>query len=147
MGWIAAKISSLTLVALLLGCSAPPEARSQGEVPLRRHLPQTIAQLTQPITPIGDLTSTTVNKTVSVIGEVQHQAPLLDNWLYQVSDDTGTLWVMSPEEPPEPGTQVRVRGVLRYEAIVVGDQDLGDYYLQESSRSIQSTETSEETDP
>ncbi|NER83910.1 MAG: hypothetical protein F6K42_31080, partial [Leptolyngbya sp. SIO1D8] len=90
------------------------------------------------------LSQASVNTTIYVEGEVQQHAPLIENWLYQIADETNRLWVMSSDTPPEVGDIVRVRGVVRYEPILIGEADRGEYYLQETSRSSLKTSDSSE---
>ncbi|MEL6383373.1 MAG: hypothetical protein AAFQ89_13155 [Cyanobacteria bacterium J06626_18] len=118
-----------------MGCSAS-QAPNASETAPRVHLPQAIAQLTQPTTPLQDLSDNSVDKTINVEGQVQQHAPLLEGWLYQVADDTDTIWIATATAPPAIGESVRVRGVVQYQQILIGGADIGEYYLQEAAREV-----------
>ncbi len=82
---------------------------------------------------IGSLTAEQADDTVTISGTVAQRVPLLEGWLYEVSDDSGSLWVLSDKSAPAVGETATVDGVVRYEAIVVGEIDAGEVYLQEAS--------------
>ncbi len=84
--------------------------------------------------PINSLTADQAEMTVAIAGTVAQRAPLLDKgWLYQVSDDSGSVWVLSDRTSPQVGETVTVDGIVRYEAIVTGEIDASEVYLQEQS--------------
>ena len=83
--------------------------------------------------PVETLMADRADDTVAVVGTVTQRAAVLDGWLYQIQDDTGSLWVLSDRTEPVVGAQATVQGILRYEAIVVGEIDAGDVYLEETS--------------
>lgn len=126
--WIASRIGVIALTILLLGCGS-----SKG---VSQETPAQITQLTGPTTPLDNLSQTSVNTTVDIVGKVKKHAPLLDSWLYQITDDTTEIWIMSTETPPEIGVSVRIRGVIQYEQILIDGTDIGEHYLQEASRAI-----------
>ncbi|MEL6815806.1 MAG: hypothetical protein AAFP03_13480 [Cyanobacteria bacterium J06598_3] len=80
---------------------------------------------------IDSLAADKANDSVSVEGRVVQTVGILEGSLYQVQDDTGSLWVLSDRTGPEVDQRVTVAGVVRYEAIVVGEIDAGDVYLEE----------------
>jgi hypothetical protein len=80
---------------------------------------------------IGSLTAEQADETVTISGTVAQRVPLLKGWLYQVNDDSGSLWVSNERSSPEVGETATVEGVVRYEPIVVGEIDAGEVYLQE----------------
>jgi len=86
---------------------------------------------------INSLSVDQIDETVTIAGTVAERVPLLEGWLYQVRDDSGSLWVVgdqsASEIAPEKGEAVMVEGVVRYEAIVVGEIDAGEVYLQAQS--------------
>lgn len=81
-----------------------------------------------------------VERSVSLTGSVTQRLAILNGWLYQLDDGTGQLWVLTRQTAPAVGQQVQVDGVLSYEAIPINGIDLGDYYLEEQQRQLQSTE-------
>jgi hypothetical protein len=87
------------------------------------------------VTPIGELLDNPARydgKTVRVEGEVKESAGGLGLGAYQVSDNTGTLTVVSEKGgPPRTGSKVGVRG--RFEALItLGSRSLA--VLREESR-------------
>ncbi|MEA5462229.1 hypothetical protein [Leptothoe sp. PORK10 BA2] len=72
-----------------------------------------------------------VERSVSLTGSVIQRLAILNGWLYQIDDGTGQLWIMTENVAPAVGNSVDVDGILRYEAIIINDADLGDYYLEE----------------
>ncbi len=82
---------------------------------------------------IDSITAEQDDKTVAIAGEVTQRSAVLEGWLYELSDDSGGLWILSNNSTPEIGERANVQGVVRYEPIVVGEVDAGDVYLQEQS--------------
>lgn len=83
---------------------------------------------------IDSLTADQAETTVAIAGTVMQQAPLLaEEWLYKVSDDSGSVWVMSDRPSPEVGKTVTLEGTVRYEDIVVGEINAGEVYLQQQA--------------
>ena len=109
------------------------------------HLPSSIAQIVRPTVTIQSLTPDQSSETVHIQGTVVQQAPLLAGGLYQVQDDGGAIWVLSAEEAPPVAAAVNVVGTLEVETIAVEGIDISDFYLRETSRTIQADESI--TDP
>ncbi|MEM7795256.1 MAG: hypothetical protein AAF579_12515 [Cyanobacteria bacterium P01_C01_bin.118] len=82
-----------------------------------------------------------VERSMPLSGSVVQRLAVVDGWLYQVDDGTGQLWIVSEQSAPVVGAQVYVKGVLRYEPIVIDGIDLGDYYLEENQREIQTPDS------
>jgi len=65
---------------------------------------------------IGDITrdpGAYMNKEVTVVGTVNNSYGLLGNGVYQLSDDTGSIWVLSEGYGvPSDGTRVGVTGTV-----------------------------------
>ena len=78
-----------------------------------------------------------VDRTVSITGSVTQRLAILNGSLYQVDDGTGQVWILTEAAAPAVGEQVYVDGLLQYEAILINDVDLGDYYLEEKERQVQ----------
>jgi len=83
------------------------------------------------VVPIASLMADSADSTVAVSGTVVEKVPVLESWLYQVQDDSGSVWVQSKGSDPVVGDAVTVEGVVRYEAIVVDGIDAGEVYLEE----------------
>ncbi|MEM8610516.1 MAG: hypothetical protein AAGF93_00750 [Cyanobacteria bacterium P01_H01_bin.105] len=82
-----------------------------------------------------------VEQSVPLSGSVIQRLAILNGWLYQIDDGTGQVWVLTQQTAPEIDQQVYVKGVLRYEAIIINEADLGDYYLEEQERQLQQSKT------
>ncbi len=114
------------------GCTAAevsPEA-PVAEAPAR--LPA--FRSSQPATAIDALTDGQVDNTITISGKIAQKSAVLDGWLYQVQDETGSLWVLSDRDAPDVGESVTVEGAVRYEPIVVGDLDVSEFYLEETDQ-------------
>lgn len=72
--------------------------------------------------------------TVYLRGTVSDRAPLLDAHLYELQDRTGKIWVLSRAAPLQPGSQVLIKGQVRYQEIEIAGQNLGDVYIEEEQR-------------
>lgn len=83
--------------------------------------------------PIDSLMANREDDEVAVSGLVTQRAAILEGWLYEVRDDTGSLWVLSDRSEPTVGAIATVEGIVRYESIVVGEIDAGSVYLEEQA--------------
>jgi hypothetical protein len=128
-----ARLGRIGLTVWLLGCSASPGTPA-GSDRFSLPVPAAISQVVHPQVPLQELPQVPVGETVQVEGTVLQQAPLLESRLYQIADDTGKLWIRTLDPAPEVGATVRVQGLVQYEAIVLNNADIGEYYLQETSR-------------
>lgn len=72
--------------------------------------------------------------TVYLAGEVDRHLPLVGQGLYQLVDDSGSIWVISAESPPPVGTVLTVRATIQYEQILLRGQDIGEHYAEELER-------------
>ena len=104
-----------------------------------------IALSNTPINAIAEIGQTTAKKTIQIQGKVINIAPLVNRGAYQLSDQTGTIWILTNEALPNPGEDVIVRGQLQYQSIPVGRQDLGEFYLVEMNQSPANIETASPT--
>ncbi len=126
----------LVLVALVLGSCAvaetSPSAPSSSEVPLPPvSLPS--FRLPSQLSAINSLSASQAEDKVSISGSVTQRVALLDGWLYQMQDDSGSLWVLTNRSEPTVGETATVSGIVRYEAIAVGEIDASEVYLEEQS--------------
>ncbi|MEL6938075.1 MAG: hypothetical protein AAFO84_02670 [Cyanobacteria bacterium J06598_1] len=90
-----------------------------------------IRLLAPSVVAIDSLVADRSEDTVAVSGTVSQRVAILDGWLYEVTDDTGRLWILTEQSEPTIGATATVEGILRYEPIVVGEIDAGDVYLEE----------------
>ncbi|MBE9077477.1 hypothetical protein IQ241_09225 [Romeria aff. gracilis LEGE 07310] len=70
-------------------------------------------------------------QTVVLRGQVQQRVPILGGWLYELQDETGGIWVVAPQSPPEVGSTLTVEGSVQYKEISNGVINQGEYYLQQ----------------
>ena len=128
----------LTLFSIL-GCSAVGETSS----PLfELNMPQPIARLISRTTPIEAVhtQSAPSDHPVYLRGRVQQSIPLLNGWIYQLQDDTGSIWVVTQTAAPIVGEEILIKGFANYEPILVAGEDLGEHYIEEQEQ-IQSWES------
>jgi RPA family protein len=55
----------------------------------------------------------------------------MKQWAYQISDPTGKIWVVTNQGNLQKGTQVVLKGKIRYQSIPIAGQDFGEVYLEE----------------
>lgn len=68
---------------------------------------------------------------VYVQGTVRDRAPLLDQMVYQLQDDTGKIWVMTGHLAPESGQTVTIQAKIRSKLIVLPQQQTRELYLEQ----------------
>lgn len=145
--WRQTEWVGLMLIAGLVGCSQPAEV-AVTEESAGLHLPSRIAQIARPTATIQELSPAQQNATFQIEGQVVRQAPLLAGSMYQLQDDSGTVWVLSEDAPPAAAAAVRVVGTLQVEPIRVEGIDISDFYLQESDRQrLDGNHGSDDADP
>lgn len=83
---------------------------------------------------IQQVTDSNNRNTIQIAGIVQQQIPLLEQWLYQIEDDSGSLWVLTSSLPPSVGTQVTLKAQVQYESILMQGMDIGEHYALELER-------------
>ncbi len=86
---------------------------------------------------IGDIAANPAEyqgEEVSVKGTVGETVwlPVLTKGAYQVGDETGTIWVVTSQPPPQEGTLVSVKGMVDT-AVKIGDKTYGTV-VRESER-------------
>ncbi len=86
-----------------------------------------------PIVPLGEV-GRHGQRIVYLQGQVQRHLSLVGQGLYELQDESGQVWVLSPQAPPPLGAQVRIRAQLHYEPILMADQDIGEHYAEELER-------------
>lgn len=72
--------------------------------------------------------------TVYLQGKVTKQVPLIDWWVYQLQDSTGTIWVLTNRTGIQQGDKVLVKGKLRYHSIPLAGKDFGEVYVEEQEQ-------------
>ena len=92
--------------------------------------PKEIAQILKiEVKPEQDL-----DRSVSLQGIVSQRISFLDSGAYQLTDGTGTIWVLTKNDLPEEGEALEVKGRLRHKSIPIEDRDLGELYILETER-------------
>ncbi|GAB4376077.1 MAG: hypothetical protein Kow00121_22620 [Elainellaceae cyanobacterium] len=76
------------------------------------------------------------NKTVQLQGTVVDRAPLINALLYQLQDETGTIWILTTEPGLEAGAYIWMQGDVQFESIPIAGRELGDVYIQEQQREV-----------
>ncbi len=72
--------------------------------------------------------------TVQIQGRIVERVQLLETWTYAIQDSTGKICVLADQTTPRLGEQVWLRGKVRYQAVLVGSQNLGEAYIVEGTR-------------
>ena len=85
-------------------------------------------------TPIGRIENLKEGRGVYLQGTIAQTAPFLDNGAYQLQDETGAIWVVTPRELPPLGEDMRVKGTVRYHSIPIGDREFGEFYIEEKKQ-------------
>ncbi|MBE9061085.1 hypothetical protein [cf. Phormidesmis sp. LEGE 11477] len=128
--------SALVLLVLLAGCTVAetgPGVPSGSEVPLPPvSLPGGLRMPGSPMA-INALSAERAEDKVAISGRVMQRVAILDGWLYQIQDDTGSLWVLTRQSEPSVGDAATVSGIVKYEAIVIDAIDASEIYLEEQS--------------
>lgn len=84
------------------------------------------------ITQIQDLKAQQEDgKTLYVQGKVEKRVPLLNRYAYQINDSTGKIWVVTNQTGLRQGSQVVIKGKVRYQSIPLGDKEYGELYIDE----------------
>jgi hypothetical protein len=77
-------------------------------------------------------------QSVRLVGTVTQRALFLQGGAYQLQDESGSIWVLTQEPVPEVGDRLTIQGEIAYDAIAVNGQDLGELYVNEQERQVDS---------
>jgi hypothetical protein len=88
-----------------------------------------------PVTPIAEVDQHRQGTTY-LEGQVGQLLPLIDQSLYQLTDPSGAIWVVTTAPPPTLGEQVTIRATIHYESILMRGQDIGEHYAEELERMV-----------
>lgn len=86
-----------------------------------------------PITPIAEIGQSD-RSTVYLEGTVERQLPLIGQGLYELADESGSIWVLSTASLPAVDSPITIRAAVQYEQILLRGQDVGEYYVEELER-------------
>ena len=99
---------------------------------------ETAIKLNLNVSRIGKIqTKGKIDRQVYLKGTVKNRAPFLETGAYELTDDTGSIWIFTTAELPKIGAEIAIKGKIRYQSIVVPEldnQDVGDYYVEEIER-------------
>lgn len=112
----------LILSSLLVGCLGFASCQ----------LNQSSDKVEVTITPVGELnTDPGGPESVYVQGTVRDRAPLLNQTAYLLQDNTGQIWVLTNNSPPESGQTLTIQAKIKLKSIVLQQQLSEEVYLQE----------------
>ncbi|ADB95556.1 hypothetical protein [Candidatus Atelocyanobacterium thalassae] len=79
--------------------------------------------------------SSLTHQVVYLEGSVVDHALFLDSSSYQLQDETGKIWVLKTfGEIPNIGEIIKIKGEIIYQPILIGNQDIGEFYIVELQR-------------
>ncbi len=119
LAWVwGTAITSSVLMGGISGCGNSPEIAPKPTTSI-----ETLQA--QAPSPAGKTTA------VYVKGKVGDRAPLLNGTVYELTDATGSIWVLTRAEVPKVGQEVVVKGVVRSQAITLNGQEQQTTYLEQ----------------
>ncbi|MCU0524143.1 MAG: hypothetical protein MUF72_04890 [Elainella sp. Prado103] len=74
------------------------------------------------------------NARVSLQGTIGDRAPLIEGQVYELTDSTGSIWVLSPDQTARSGEQVQVQGLVRFQPIELAGQNESTAFIEEQQR-------------
>lgn len=113
-------VRKLLLLLLLLGLTGCSVVAAQVGIPWT----SSIAQVRS---------NPPLNWSVYLQGTVSDTAPMIDQQMYELEDDSGRIWVLTKTAARQ-GDSVKVRGTVRFESIPINEQEQGEIYIEEKSR-------------
>jgi hypothetical protein len=75
-----------------------------------------------------------VGTTIHLRGKVGAHAPLLGGQVYELTDETGKIWVLTQEKPPNPGDEVVIKGQVRFKSIPLNGKEQGSVYIEQQEQ-------------
>ncbi|HEY9618023.1 MAG TPA: hypothetical protein V6C64_14350 [Microcoleaceae cyanobacterium] len=118
----------LSLLCLLIGSVGCQSSNGSSDASL---LPKFAANTVS----VRELSSLAKTSTIVYLkGKVNNRAPLLDSTVYELKDDTGSIWVLAKTAIPNPGDEVTIKGVLRYQTIQWAQQEQNAPYIEQQER-------------
>ncbi len=123
--WLGLLLPGLTL----FGCSKLPQAANQVTLPLPA------LNFGGTITPVKDVQQhSQENSPIYLKGRIGQQVPLLGGRVYELQDQTGTVWVLTRENPPAQGDEVLIKGQVRYKSIPLAGKEQGSLYVEQQQQ-------------
>lgn len=89
-----------------------------------------------PITPIAEIhqQSNPSPQSLNLTGTVGKQVPLLERYAYELSDETGSIWVLTRDSAPQPGDEVIIQGVVRLQKVEGISETLTERYIEQQAQ-------------
>lgn len=84
---------------------------------------------------IANLTDLAEGSTITIQGTVANIAPFLNGGAYEITDSTGSIWVITNGQPPNAGTQIQVDGAVQFHDLQLGSNNFGEIFIAESQTS------------
>lgn len=81
-----------------------------------------------------------IGSTVYLRGQVGDRVPLVEAQVYQLQDETGSIWVVTSNPLTQSGDRIAVQGSIRFESIPLAGQEMGEVYIEEQNRWIEAEE-------
>lgn len=75
-----------------------------------------------------------IGTTIHLRGKVGAHAPLLGGQVYELTDETGKIWVLTQETPPNPGDEVVIKGQVRFKSIPLNGKEQGSIYVEQQEQ-------------
>lgn len=97
---------------------------------LQRRSPDTVIAADSP-NPLGLPFWPRFHATVQLKGKVGRSVPLVEGAVYQLSDGTGEIWVVTRKKAPPVGSTVQISGKLRYQPFASGMPKQGAMFIDQ----------------
>lgn len=97
---------------------------------------------------IANLADLAEGSTITIQGTVANTAPFLNGGAYEITDSTGSIWVITNGQPPSSGTQIQVAGEVQFHDLQLGGNNFGEIFITETQTqapnpNVQSLENSD----
>jgi hypothetical protein len=120
-------VSTLAFVGLV-ACNPMTESASEGSA-------LGVAQALVQTDPIQDvLKSSRQGAIVHLKGRVKNRVPLLEGIVYELQDETGSIWVVTREASLNQGDEVVIQGKLHYQSIQLHGKEQGSAYVEQQEQ-------------
>ena len=143
------KRTLVLLTLLLIGCAVAetgPSVPSDSEV-LVPSVSLPGLRLPGQSAAIDSLSAEQAEDKVSISGRVTQRVATLDGWIYQIKDDTGSLWVLTRQSDPNIGEIATVSGIVKHKTIMVDAINASEVYLEEQSYSASNSDSERPSHP
>jgi len=89
-----------------------------------------------PVTPIAEIhqQSAPFPQPLNLTGTVGKQVPLLGRYAYKLSDETGSIWVLTGDPAPKTGDEVLIQGIVRFQKVEGAGETLTERYVEQQAQ-------------